>query len=363
MLEDRTVNVIRLGRLQENDAVRATLSWAGRSDDLSSLDEDELSSVRLLVNASGIEALPLALRHVGTHLKEGELSCKHYWEVVKSRKAKVQLKTENMDEFLKYCGLQYIGDFLREEGIETVTSLMNADLTELCNSLSLKSVDLKQLKRKLQCSQSTTAMAWEVDIDEVTRRSSVARNILELASLLDCKSIPRDLLAEVALPGCSEKDDGERQVSLRLAITLLSSFSLLLEDDYCSMHSLVQQSVVEAMVRDRTLSGRLRSLSEYLTRILPQSGNDIKRSLNDSRVLSLAPHVYTVASHILDSEEHHQECWQMLMIACWLAIHFRHLHAAEDLSERKAAFINKLLRHKQEVTHEKLLQCWSILDW
>ena len=41
------------------------LCWAERSDDLSALDDEQLSSAKKIVNASGIGGLPLAVRHVG----------------------------------------------------------------------------------------------------------------------------------------------------------------------------------------------------------------------------------------------------------------------------------------------------------
>ena len=359
LLDDKAVNVVRLGRLQDDNAIRATLSWAGRSNDLSSLDEGELSSARALVNASGIQALPLALRHVGTHMKEAYLSYKQYLEVVKKRKQTLPMKTQDMNEFLKYAGLQHIRNVLSEEGIEEVTDVMTADLTQLQHSPHIKPWEMKQLELMKERLQSATAIAWDIDIEEVTKRSPLGRKILDIASLLDRKLIPKDVLVQAAFPDDIENGDDERR--LPMAISLLSGFSLLLEDDPCSMHSLVQQSVVEAMMRDGSLSDRLRSLSKCLTTLLPQSVDAIRRSLNDSRVLSLAPHVYTVASHILKSEDRQQECWQLLKIACWLATDSHHLQDAEDLCERRLVYVNNANHQEQVVKHEQLLLCWSTL--
>lgn len=58
-------NAIHLDMPEEPGAVQATLYWAGKSDDMSRLDSKELSSAKTVVNAPGIERLPLALKHVG----------------------------------------------------------------------------------------------------------------------------------------------------------------------------------------------------------------------------------------------------------------------------------------------------------
>ena len=82
LLDRRADDVIRLGKLEEEDAVQATLCWAERGDDLAALDGKELSSVKKIVNASGIEGLPLAVRHVGLLLKECQLSCQQYLHMI-----------------------------------------------------------------------------------------------------------------------------------------------------------------------------------------------------------------------------------------------------------------------------------------
>jgi tetratricopeptide (TPR) repeat protein len=185
-----------------------------------------------------------------------------------------------------------------------------------------------------------------MDIEEVTKRSSLARKILDMASLMHCELIPKDVLKQATFTDATDSEDCERQLSS--ALSLLSGFSLV--EHPCNMHNLVQQSVVQAMMRDGSLSDRLRSLSECLTALLPQTLDGIRRNLNNSTVLKLALHVYSVASHILNSEDLQQKCWSMLTIACWLAIESHHMEEAEDLCERRLGYVNNNSDHQEYTT-------------
>ena len=350
---DHADNVIRLGKLEEKDAIKATLYWAERCDDLSALDDEELSSARKIVNASGIEGLPLAVRHVGLMLKEHRLSYKQYLDMIKELK----LTVKDMDEFLKYCGLPHLQYALSKKGITEVTDMTHADLTQLSTSISPP--ELNQLQSMQKQLQSGSVITWELDIREVKKRSPIARTVLDAASLLDCKHIDKDLLLKYTFADCSE--DTTSKGKLHMATSLLSQFCLLEEDTgrTCHyMHSLVQQSVVEGMVRDGTLSSKLFSLSKCLTDMLPQTEDDIKRNLNNSRMLEFIPNVYMVASHILTSEQQDLECWKLLKVACWMAIELHHLTDAEKLCIQRLQLVKSTKIEQPQPN--RLLQCMCL---
>jgi gluconate kinase len=355
-LDRRADNVIHLGMLEEEDAIQATLCWAGRSDSLSALDEEELSNAKKVVHASGIECLPLSLRHVGMMLKECELSYQQYLHMM----SELKLTVKDMDEFLKYCGLPHLQDALSKDGITDVADMIHVDLTQLSTPIS--PLELNQLQSKQNQVKSGSVITWELDIREVTKQSPIARTVLDVASLLDCKRIDRDLLLKYTFHDCREDTVNRmelRRMELRRATSLLSQFCLLEEttSNTYRMHSLVQQSIMEGMVRDGTLSCNLCLLSKCLTNVLPQTANEIKQNLNNSRMLELTSNVYVVASHILTSEQQDQECWQLLQIACWMAIELQPLSDAEDLCEQKLELVKK--SHQSEP--ERLLE--SLLDY
>ena len=351
LLDKRADNVIRLGRLEEEDAVQATLCWAERSD-LSALDDEELSSVKKIVNASGIEGLPLAVRHVGLMLKECQLSCQEYLHMI----MELKLTVKDMDEFLKYCGLPHLRDALSKDGITEVTDMLHADLSQISTPIS--PLELNQLQSMQRQLQSGSVITWELDIQEVKKRSPIATTVLDAASLLDCKHIDKDLLFEYTFTDCSE--DTTSKLKLRMATSLLSQFCLLEEDTGSTlhMHSLVQQSIVERMVRDGTLSGKLCSLSKCLTNMLPQTEEDIKRNLKNSRMLELIPNVYMVASHILTSEQQDLECWQLLKVACLMAIELQHLIDAEELCKQRLQLVRST--KIEQPKPNRLLQCMCL---
>ena len=265
----------------------------------------------------------------------------------------LKLTIKDRDEFLKYCGLPHLHDALSKDGITEVTDMTCADLSQL--STPITPLELNQLQSMQRQLQSGSVLTWELDIQEVKKRSPIARTILDAASLLDCKHIDKDLLLKYTFADCNE--DTTSKVKLHVATSLLSQFCLLEEDASSTyhMHSLVQQSTVEGMVRDGTLSGKLCSLSKCLTNMLPQTEDDIKRNLKNSRMLELILNVYMVASHILTSEQQDLQCWKLLKVACWMAIQLQHLIDAEELCKQRLQLVRSTQIKQSEP--ERFLEC------
>ena len=105
------------------------------------------------------------------------------------------------------------------------------------------------------------------------------------------------------------------------------------------MHGLVQQSVVEAMMREGTFAFQLCAISNCINGLLPQSEDQGFRRLNDKQVMDLASHVYVASSHILRSRQLDEECWLLLRISCWKALGYEHLKKAEYVCKSKLELV------------------------
>ncbi|XP_062512909.1 uncharacterized protein LOC134188739 isoform X2 [Corticium candelabrum] len=365
LLDANHDRVIHLDVLEGNDAVYALLEWKGNEE--SERNVEEKSSAEILVNVAQIGRLRLAIRHAGLYLREKKVHCEKYGELLDNRKDKLQTIGNDMKEIVKYCGLQHVANALEEEGIANVRDFVRSDLSRLQTSYRFRPHELEELGRMKEKLKTATVMTWDMQIEEMMKNSdSTNSTILEIASLIDGKVIARDLLLNVAFR--EDEDDPDSKRKVEEAISHLSNVSLLNDDVECSMHGLVQQNVVEAMMRKGTFARRLRFVCKCLVDMLPRSWDDVERNLNKKKVLDLAAHVYVLSSHILQCEQVDEECWQLLQVSCWIARAYWHLKKAEHLCEGKLDLVKRLKGKldlgkrlkSQRMDKEKLLS--SLID-
>ena len=355
LLDANHDRVVHLDVLKENDAVEALLEWKGNERSEGSIDEK--LSAEILVNVAQIGRLPLAIHHAGLYLREKKVHCEEYGELLDNRKIKLRTIGNDMKEIVKYCGLQHVADALEEEGIANVRDFMRSDLSRLQTSYRFRPHELEELGRLKEKLKTVTVMTWDMQIEEMMKNSdSTNSTILEIASLIDGKVIARDLLLNVAF----REDDPDSKRKVEEAISHLSNVSLLNDDVECSMHGLVQQNVVEAMMRKGTFARRLRFLCKCLVSMLPRSWDDVEKNLNKKKVLDLVAHVYVLSSHILQCEQVDEECWQLLQVSCWMARAYWHLKKAEHLCEGKLDLVKRL--ESQRMDKEKLLSCELLIS-
>ena len=315
----------------------------------------EKSSAKVLVERPEIGRLPLAIRHAGTYLRETKISCEEYGDLLAKRKEKLQTIGNDMNEILKYNGLQHLAVALEEEGIANVRDFRNFDLSQLQTSSFIKSHEIEQLITIKEKLNAATAMAWDLDIEEIMKNADeTSSTILQMASLLDGKLIAKDLLLRMIFDQDGNVSDNNRY--LNQSISRLSRFCLVNDDGGFSMHGLVQQSVVEAMMRKGTFSHQLRALCNCLTSSLPQSVDQVRRRLNDKQMIDLASHVYVASFHVLRSGQLDEEGWLLLQISCWMAIEYEHLKEADHLCQSRLDLV-KRVSQQCHMESEELFQC------
>ena len=231
----------------------------------------------------------------------------------------------------------------------------NFDLPQLQTSSFIKSHEIEQLSRIKEKLNATTAMAWDLDIEEIMKNADgTSSTILQMASLLDGKLIAKDLLLRMIFDQDGNVSDNNRY--LNQSISRLSRFCLVNDDGGFSMHGLVQQSVVEAMIRKGTFSRQLHALCNCLTSLLPQSVGQVRRRLNDKQMIDLASHVYVASFHVLRSGQLDEEGWLLLRISCWMAIEYEHLEEADHLCQSRLDLV-KRVSQQCHVEGKKLVHC------
>ena len=215
-LDHSPYNVLHLDVLETDDAVQTLLAWKGNGQNDCGIDDEckEKSSARVLVERPEIGRLPLAIRHAGTYLRETKISCEEYGDLLAKRKEKLRTIGNDMNEILKYNGLQHLVDALEEEGIANVRDFRNRNLAQLQTSSLIKSHEIEQLigiKEKLN---AATVMTWDLDIEEIMKNADeTSSTILQMASLLDGKLIAKDLLLSIVFDQDGNVSDQNRNLN------------------------------------------------------------------------------------------------------------------------------------------------------
>ena len=330
----REGNVINLQELDEDAAVECFCLWAAKCYVDVKMSEKELDEIRRIVTDRQVKLLPLAIRRVATLTKKTGVTYREMRE--KLSLETVQYPVDDLKDKLHGWGLQHLQDKLTSSGIARIDQILAADVTSLAKSCYICTSDeekLKKMQERLKVDRDAP-MHWDLDLEEVASRSEVAEKILSFTSLMDTSAIPTDVLREaVRRDGESMTEGNEFKISLHL---LSDDFSLLTLNDEeltCDIHALVQQSVVSHMKRRDKFLPYLICLTKCMQGMLPNSGKAMKRNLNNSKFIALAPHVYSVCDHILKLKCIKQDCLELLRSSCWLAIHLRDIPTAKHLAE------------------------------
>ena len=326
-------NVIQLPELNEDAAVECFCLWAGKCNDDEKVSEEEYNEIKGIVTEKQVKLLPLAIRRVATLTKKTGVTCRKMRENLSL--GTVQYPVDDLMDKLHGWGLQHLQHKLTSSGIARIDQLLAADVASLAKSYDICTSDeekLKTMKERLTVDREAP-MQWDLDLEEVARRSEDAEKILSFSSLMDPSSIPTEVIrAAVMVDGEPRIGGNEFEFSLYLLSYNFSLLTLNGEERTCDIHALIQQSVVSHMKRRDKLLPFLICLTKCMQDVLPNS-DEIQRNLNNSKLIALTPHVYSVCDHILKSKCIQQECLQLLKFSCRLAKYFHDIPTAKHLAE------------------------------
>ena len=327
-------NVIHLPEMNEDAAVECFRLWAGKYNDDEKMSEKEYNEIKGIVTDGQVKLLPLAIRRVAILTKKTGVTYREMRE--KLSLETVQYPVDDLKDKLHGWGLQHLQHKLTSSGIARIDQILAADIASLAKSCDICTSDeekLKTMKERLKVDREAP-MQWDLDLEKVARRSEAAEKILSFTSLMDTSAIPTDVVrAAVMRVGESRIGGNEFEVSLHL---LSDDFSLLTLNDKertCDIHALIQQSVVSHMKRRDKFLLFLNGLTKCMQDMLPNSADAMQRNLNNSKLIALAPHVYSVCGHIMKSKCIELECLKLLKISCTLATHFHDIPTTKELSK------------------------------
>ena len=328
----RAHRITSLGRLGVDAGVEAVQAWRGHPGE--ELCGEELMFAKRVVNESPIEGLPLAITHVATCIKMGQMSYQQYYELFKKGQSVLQALTLDMDRLLHYFRISSLKEPLMREGLLKPNDLSRLSVHDI-QTIATKQNDrhLLSMARHFMMNSSSVHLTWQLDIETVKKADNNAMNLLLYLSLMFCRNIPEYVVRPLLFSDVFA-------YQYRMAVGTLSSHTLVdvsESNEGCSlhMHPLVQSTLLERVMRQpEELHYRLNRMAHSLIRLLPYGDNDTLCRLRDDQFLSLIPHVYSVAEKAVWI--HNDEtCDDLVNRACMIAYHSQHIEVGAYLCHKR----------------------------
>ena len=344
MKEDKT-KVIQLLELDEDAAVDCFRRWAGIYNEDGSISECDFDEIRSLVTDRQVKLLPLAIKRVAIWMKKTGVTYRKIKETLSLKQATVPYLANDFNDILHGNGLLHLKQELASLDVTRIDQILTADISSLVKLGKFCTSDEKKLEKmqgRLRVDKEAP-MHWDLDLSEVASRSQVADKILRFASLMDTSAVPTDVIrAAILRDEESIVEENEFENSLYL---LSQDFSLLTFNDQeqtCDIHALIQQSVLSYTKRRNKLLTSVVCLTKGIQDMLPKSADAMRRNLNNSKLIALAPHVYSVSDYILEMKCIKQECLELLKYSCWLATYLYDITTAKHLSEERLKIFRQI---------------------
>ena len=317
-----------LGRLGSDSGVEALQAWRGHAGE--ELDGKELTFAKCLVSESPIEGLPLAIAHVATCIRMGQMSYQEYYELFKKEQGVLQALALDLDKLLQYFRISNLKEPLLRRGMSKPNDLSRISVEDI-QSIAIEQNDrhLLSMARHFVLNSNPVHLTWQFDIETVKETDSSAMNLLLYMSLMSCRNIPERVVRPLLFSDVFA-------YRYRMSVSALRSHPLIHvseSNEGCSlhMHPLVQSTLLErVMQQPEELHYRLNRMAHSLLGLVPHSDHDIQCCLRDDQFLSLIPHVYAVAEKAVWIHDD-EACDNLVATACMIAFQSRHVDVAAYL--------------------------------
>ncbi|XP_062512019.1 uncharacterized protein LOC134187868 isoform X2 [Corticium candelabrum] len=338
-LSQKADHVITLEYLLGDNALTALFGWAERSHPA---DEDEVDYARRLVTSPLIQGLPLAIAHIGTFIRQTNISCRNYYHLLKREEEEMIATALNIDKLLQYFHISHLRAPLAAVGVNHPEKLETLE-HELIFCVTDNPIDQRTLlfAQFWMKNANYVHLTWQFDIDSV---SPDALSVLEFASLLSSRNIPGNLLQLMAF------SNSDRQALRRFSksLTELLSHALITtvetNDNYrCDVHALIQSTVFHRLIRKpHILQAKLTLLSEHFQQIVPKGLHETRLQLKYSKFVEMIPHLYSVAERILTTQCDYDVCWDVVQRACFTSISSAHVDTGFRLCEKQLKILEPM---------------------
>ena len=338
-LSQKADHVITLEYLLGDNALTALFGWAERSHPV---DEYELDYARRLVTSPLIQGLPLAIAHIGTFIRQTNMSCRNYYHLLKREEEEMKATALNIDKLLQYFHISHLRAPLAAVGVTHPEQLESFE-HELISRVTDNPIDQRTLlfAQFWMKNANHVYLTWQFDIQSV---SPDALSVLEFASLLSSRNIPGDLLQLMAF------SNSDRQALRRFSksLTELLSHALITtvetNDNYrCDVHALIQLTVLNRLIRKpHILHAKLTRLGEHLQQIVPKGFSNTKNQLQDMKFVEMIPHLYSVAERILATQCDDDVCWDVVQRACDTSVSSGHVDTGFRLCQQQLKILEPI---------------------
>lgn len=351
--------VVSLGYLSPANAMVALFRWADRHVPGGG---DELQFAEKIVNSSLIQGLPLAIAHIGTFVRQIEMSFCDYYGLLKSREEELTAAALDIDKLLRYFHITNLRGPLASLRVTKPRQLqiLPSDVIESMD-INISEKHLIRMTQFWMDESNHTYLTWQLDIESVQERSPESMRVLEFSSLMAPRNIPGRLLQSVSFP------DGGRGATYQFSVALMELQCHTLvstvetnEKRYCDVHALVQSAVFHRLLRNKDdLLVKLTTVSHYLLRNMPVGQTNITSQLHDNEFLEIIPHVYSVAEKIMLVGADDDACHELVANACRTALVAQHVDAAASLCEKQLKMVETSGMNLTVVSNlKKLITGW-----
>eukprot|EP00118_Oscarella_pearsei_P016430 m.156667 g.156667 ORF g.156667 m.156667 type:complete len:602 (+) comp38690_c0_seq43:602-2407(+) len=328
------VSAMKLLYLQEEFATRALLAWSGKDpDQYDSMSKENQYFVQEIALKPPVEGLPIAIAHAGAFIQIHKLTFSRYWQIMVERVRELKAAALDLDKCLQYFRLTHLKRQLQRAGVSEPEDLKILNIDEFTSNSSDRAL-LFSCKSKL-FKRSLAFLTWEMDIDEVERKSREGYAVLSCCSIFSSRDIPHSLVEKSSFP---DSEAVLREYYMALGLGALNKFSLIhsIEQNDGLMrydvHHLIQSSMVQRCMENvEEFKRLLNTAARFVLAILPKFEHLTDHLNNDSTLLSVSSHVYSIARHMLQCGMTSEAYPDVVDYGCGIALAFQHLHTAKEL--------------------------------
>ena len=341
----KVVNIIKLHHLEGENGTKALLVWAGKDpESYLTMSGENRRCADAIALKPPVEGLPIAIAHAGTFIRTHNMNFFTYWQFLVERVSELKAAALDLNKCLQYFRISHLKEQLWQAGVSEPDDLKSLNIDEFSCRRNDRAL-LVSAVNKL-CKRDMAYLTWELDIDEVQRKSSEGYIVLSCCSVFSSRDIPHDLVERSSF---SNSEKSVSQYYMSLGLSALNKFSLIqstVQNDGLiryNVHHLVQRSMIErCMENEEEFKALLLSVASCVSEILPDFDVVVQHLDPDSSLLAVSSHLYSIAKSMLLCGMLSETYPGLIDYGCVVALAFQHLQTAKELCSLRLANFRKL---------------------
>ena len=288
-----------------------------------------------IVGPNLLNGLPLGVVHaaalINKQLAHKLDRLKELSGMLEKNKGHLNMEPKSVEEWLRKYRLSDIHSKIKNE-----LKVSSVDDIRSLTEPTIKESSLTHKEKESLCNARDDLLnhpsfgPWKIDIDSVCEENKVCKSLLQAASLLPSRDIPVSLLSSHLQTVCEGSDDQNFDAALQLMEerSLLSSSE---DGQTVTLHPLIQQTIQHYIVdKDSERESVLSYLSTTLVHLFP-SLEKVQTRHKVTDCMKYSPHLFHVASLILDCHCESPAAQTAVDLACELSIQIHSIGVANSL--------------------------------